>query len=92
MCLEVPLTNSVFKKRHLLQFEPNPKIPFKFEVSPRPVPFQYEGNPKIPAYYKPNPIIPSLSNKTAIKCLKPDIEQFPKGFINQKWRRHGAVF
>ena len=30
-------------------------------------------------------------NKTISKCLRPDIEQFPKGFIDQNARRHGAV-
>jgi hypothetical protein len=30
-------------------------------------------------------------NETILQCLRPDIEQFPKGFINQKYRRHGAV-
>lgn len=34
--------------------------------------------------------IHSIPNKT--NCIRPDIEQFPKGFINQSLRRHGLVF
>jgi hypothetical protein len=35
--------------------------------------------------------IESKQNKSEIKCFRPDIEQFPKGFISQTQRRRGAV-